>query len=180
MSAFIKKTSFVGFVFTLTFCHQALSSERVIGSAAFLKAYEEEIKKSTWKKKFHNAAAAGDIETLNQLRFRVDVEARDYNGWTAVHHATANDQTEALRFLVNELGANIETRDNLDQTATFIAIKDNKLKTLRVLVNELRANIKEKDYGRMSSLQFAELKENWEALEILANELKRRKTHCGY
>ncbi len=54
MNAFVKKTSFVGFIFAFTFCHQALSSEHVIGSGAFLKAYEEEIKKTSWKKKFHN------------------------------------------------------------------------------------------------------------------------------
>lgn len=181
MSAFIKKTSFAGFIFALTFCHQALTSERVIGPSAFLKAFDEEIRRITWRRMFHNAAAEGDIETLNQLKFRVNVDAKDSEGKTAIHYASANDQVEALRVLVNELGANIEARDNLHQTAVFITIKDNRLQTLRVLVSELGANIKEKSYGQMSSLQFAELKENWEALEILANELKRRKdSPCAY
>lgn len=187
MSAFIKKTSFVGVIFSFTFifCHQALTSERVIGPSAFLKALDEARRKRAWKKRmFLNAAAAGDIETLREFhRAGVDVEAKDPNGQRAIHIAAANDQAETLRFLVNELGANIEARDNIGETALFATIKNNKLElnALRVLINELRANVNARNNANQTILQFAAMRvESGTLLAVLIDELSNKKKTCGY
>jgi ankyrin repeat protein len=58
----------------------------------------------------HNAAGAGNIEAVQYyLNKGVDINAKDYKGWTALHHASWDLHKEAVELLINE-GAQINVK----------------------------------------------------------------------
>ena len=58
----------------------------------------------------HGAAAKGNIEAVQyHLNKGVDINAKDYKGWTALHHASWDLHKEAVELLINE-GAQINVK----------------------------------------------------------------------
>ena len=59
---------------------------------------------------FHRAARNGDVITVDQmLREGIPVNA-SYGDWTALHYATASNQTDVIKRLVHE-GADVNRQD---------------------------------------------------------------------
>ena len=60
------------------------------------------------------AAQAGDWRTvkyITNLRRKIDVDAQDFKGWTALHYAASKDAYKAINWLI-EAGANRNLPDN--------------------------------------------------------------------
>ena len=81
----------------------------------------------------HQAAAAGDIETVRQ---HLAVQAPGYvdtpneSGWTPLHFSYAKGQTEMSRYLLDN-GANYEARNKLGQAPADILLLKRTTKTAR-------------------------------------------------
>lgn len=67
------------------------------------------------------AAAQNDVQHCTTLcQCNVDLDVQDEHGWTALHHAAANNAPDAIFFLLEE-GANRDFRDRNKRKAVHIA-----------------------------------------------------------
>ncbi len=104
----IKKSIFVGFVFTLPLAlyHQALAQKST----------------ATMERAWFEAAESGDIEKMRELhKAGVDVETKDIFGNRATHLATMHRKIENLIILITELNANTRARNKFRKTIRSIA-----------------------------------------------------------
>lgn len=83
----------------------------------------------------HTAAELGDVASIQHLYHhrRVDLDARNENGESAVFLAALYNQPQAVS-LLNSLGARVSTPDHLGQTPLFIAATENLVGVIEVLV----------------------------------------------
>ncbi|XP_069176074.1 transient receptor potential cation channel subfamily A member 1 [Procambarus clarkii] len=81
-------------------------------------------------------AAKGDLVELERL-YKSDptrVAIVDKRGWTALHHAAANNQTQAIVFLIHH-GADVDAQDGLGRTALHTAVLKDALDAIDLLLN---------------------------------------------
>ena len=79
------------------------------------------------------ASEKGDIEVIKQqLAAGWDVNAKDDNGWTPLHHAVPNGHKEIAELLIAE-GANVNAKDERGKTPLDWAIKYKRNETIDLL-----------------------------------------------
>jgi ankyrin repeat protein len=75
-----------------------------------------------------------------------DVNQRGEHGFTALTAATFGGNHDTLRYLVEEIGADVDSPDNLSRTPLYSAASMNRLAFVRVLL-QLGADIDRTDNG---------------------------------
>ncbi len=77
------------------------------------------------------------------LRSTTDINAQDEDGWTLLHLAATNENTNIIEELVAR-GAAIEAKDNIGTTPLHVAVHTNNAEAVRALI-KAGANVKIKD-----------------------------------
>ena len=86
-----------------------------------LRSTEREYEGRVWKHSAQNCRVWGDVRAIESLiSAGADINERNEDGMTALHHAVAQDHPEAVRRLV-ELGASLDIRDNAGNTVRALA-----------------------------------------------------------
>ncbi len=89
-----------------------------------------------------------DIVQFLIVEARVDIEAREADGWTALYCAVDEDNPEIINLLLKVGHADYETRDNYGMTALHWAAKRNKPQAAKAL-KEIGANLNAvNNYGK--------------------------------
>lgn len=75
----------------------------------------------------HRAASIGSIAIMRlliQLAKGVNVNAKDNDGWTSLHHALAEGHADAAIYLVDEAGADVNIENDDGQTPIQVAVDE--------------------------------------------------------
>ena len=101
------------------------------------------------------AADSGHVEVVRLLlaRTRPDVNAKDYDGSTALHFAARRGKTEAARLLI-EAGADVNATDNHGRTALMYAAMNGYRPSTALLLGR-RATVDAKDRAGNTALLLA-------------------------
>ncbi|XP_078614471.1 death-associated protein kinase 1-like isoform X1 [Branchiostoma floridae x Branchiostoma japonicum] len=127
---------------------------------------------------FKRAVERGDVQTVRRgLQTGVDVNQRfHYNywhGWTALHMASANGDTEMVKLLV-QLGANVEAKDKNGWTALHWASRIGNTEVVKLLI-QLGANVEAKDKDGTKPLDYVRDQDRRRFLKNLATEVSYHK-----
>lgn len=116
----------------------------VLPTLLFVLAVPESIDKANaWAKRqklnmslhLHNAARMGDVDKLNALiGAGEDLEAVDYDGWTALHVASKAGNSGIAASLI-DAGAEIESRTGTGKTPLHVAAAEGRADMVELLVN---------------------------------------------
>lgn len=118
------------------------------------------------KKLLKKAAIKGDVGEIQRLKaLKVDVNAKDNIGQTAMHHAAIFGQDEALTTL-KALGAYINAEDNYGRTPLHYAASEGQNSTIRKLA-ALGANIEARENFGGTPLHEAASNNQIEAINTL-------------
>ncbi|APR98127.1 ankyrin repeat domain-containing protein [Wolbachia endosymbiont of Folsomia candida] len=93
------------------------------------------------------------LKYLNDCIGIVDINAKNTEGKTALHHAALANNHDTIKLLL-EKGANIDAKDNKGQTALYYAALANNPDTVKLLL-EKGANHNTEDYNGTKPLFFA-------------------------
>ena len=99
------------------------------------------------EKKLFSAAERGHTETIKSLLDEaVDVNAKDHNGSTALHHAALNGHTETVKLLLDE-GADINVKNNYGTHVIHYAAHNGHTEIVKLLLDEgVDINVKNTEY----------------------------------
>ena len=115
------------------------------------------------------AARTGDIEQVRELiALRVDVNARDRSGRTALHIAAGRGQTDIVQLLIQSC-AHVDPRDTEGCTPLHLAAAGGQKDTVKVLLDN-RADLEARDREGRSPLQYAATRGHAEVVELLLNK----------
>ena len=100
----------------------------------------------------HEAAKDGNIKAVKQhLAAGTDVDAKDMNGWTPLHHAALNGQKETAEILIGE-GADVNAGDKI--TPLHYAAQYGEMEIVELLI-DAGADVNAKNYERKTPLDRA-------------------------
>jgi ankyrin repeat protein len=114
------------------------------------------------------AAKGGDLEDVKELIQRgVNIDSKDKDGLTPLHHAVASDNLELLRLLIAG-GADVNVRENNSWNTPLLinAVLGEHWEALKVLL-EKGADLNAKDNWNRTTLHFAAWHGYTEAVDIL-------------
>jgi len=97
------------------------------------------------------------LEVLKELLIRkADLEARDNNGWTCLHHACRNGKTEVARFLISNT-ADPSSITGDQKTVLMLATIEGKYELVKELtkISAVRKQVADKDALNITALHFA-------------------------
>ena len=113
----------------------------------------------------HQAAKDGNIKAVKQhLAAGTDVDAKDMNGWTPLHHAALNGQKETAVILIGE-GADVNAGDKIITPLHYAAQYGDK-EIVELLVAK-GANVNAKNKRGLTPLQDAAVFGQTEIAELL-------------
>jgi ankyrin repeat protein len=99
------------------------------------------------------------------------INALDGLGATPLHYAARNGYLDAVKFLVQEAGADVESKDgSWGQTPLSWPAVHGRLDAVKFLVKEAGADVESKDGGGRTPLSWAAYNGELEAVEFLAKE----------
>lgn len=84
-----------------------------------------------------NKAAAGGKDTIIMILMagkRLDVSAKDEQGWTALHHASNNGHETTIKLLLKDFGADPAAQSSDGQTALHLAVEGKYKHVIKLLV----------------------------------------------
>jgi len=97
------------------------------------------------------------LEVLKELlEKKGDLNARDGNGWTAIHHACRNGKIEAARFLM-QLSSDPGTKAHDDKTTLMLAAMEGKLDVVSELLKarQVKAQVPDRDALGATALHYS-------------------------
>jgi len=98
----------------------------------------------------------GHSKVVNWLaKHRVDTNAERSYGWRALHLAASEGQSEAVKWLVKEGGADVESKDDSGQTPLSRAAANGHLEIVKFLMREGGADVESKDNRGRTALDLA-------------------------
>ena len=113
----------------------------------------------------HDATMFGNIEAVKQhLAAGTDVDAKDMNGWTPLHHAALNGQKETVEMLIGE-GADVNAGDKIITPLHYAAQYGDK-EIVELLIAK-GANVNAKNKRGLTPLQDAAVFGQTEIAELL-------------
>lgn len=117
---------------------------------------EHEVRKSPEEQVLHahwfEAASAGDINTLKKLVNKININARDYYGSTALICATERWQQGAVEFLLTIPEININAQNKFDESALLVAAINNSRNIVTLLLAMPGINVNAQNKHRNSPL----------------------------
>jgi ankyrin repeat protein len=123
---------------------------------------------------------AGTIEMIELfIKNNVNVNFKDFNGFTALMKAILNDKIDIVRFLVEECKAEVDIQNNNGQTPLMYAISKQNIEIVKLLVNK-GADIYKNDINGNTPLKYAEETGNQELVEFLNKPYKCSFRGCDY
>ena len=72
-----------------------------------------------------SAAVVGDEDKIKQLEPQIDINAIDYNGMTALHHAAIHLHLDLVRYLVSIEGIDATIEDKFGRSASWATLDVN-------------------------------------------------------
>ncbi|HNI25503.1 MAG TPA: ankyrin repeat domain-containing protein, partial [Leptospiraceae bacterium] len=96
------------------------------------------------------------VSSLDRVKLRFDIYAKDRNGLTLLHKASTSDNLERIKYLV-ENGADVNAKDEAGRTPLHISADFDKIDTVKYLI-EKGADIHRKDKNGRTPIHFA----SWE------------------
>jgi len=86
------------------------------------------------RQQLYNAAERGSVPAITAaLQARVDINSKDWYGWTALHWAVSANKSNAVTHLIRQ-GANVSAMDSVGDTALHWAAQNSNHEISRVLL----------------------------------------------
>lgn len=118
------------------------------------------------RKTINQAVVDGDIEQVkSQISEGTDVNTKNRMGWTLLHTAIRNRQTEIVTFLI-EKGADVNAKDNRSRTPLHAAVETGQKSVAEQLIAK-RAEINVMDSRADNALSLAKKNNQKEIVELL-------------
>eukprot|EP01033_Poteriospumella_lacustris_P010796 gene10796-7685_t len=107
----------------------------------------------------HKAAADNSLSGLKfflSLRGhkKINKNALDHHGMSALHHAAEKGHVDSIRFLVSDAGMKVNLRSSYGNTPLMLAVKENRVDAIKVLC-ELNADITLENHCGYTCFHFA-------------------------
>jgi len=96
----------------------------------------------------HVASSQGQIEIVHELLQcgNIDINLKDYDGWTALHSASSNGQAEVVAMLLEKYQyIDVNAKDRLDWTALHVSASNGHANVVSILLNSEDIIINAKD-----------------------------------
>ena len=121
---------------------------------------------------FH-IACHSNLEIAKNLyeKYKIDTEAKDNEGKTAIFYAIMSKNIEIVKYLCENTNVNIEAIDNEGQTVLIEACRCCNLDIIQYLCENMNANIEARDNERTSVLSIACLDNNLETVQYLCGKV---------
>lgn len=124
--------------------------------ASFLKTF---INNLLWPKsdkdRWFEAAKEGDTETIKKLLDKIDINAKDEIGFTALFHAVWGRHEELTRFLLTVPGIDVNTQNKSRSSALMSAAHGERLSLVQLLLQAPGININHQDNEGETALIWA-------------------------
>ena len=118
------------------------------------------------------AAGNGHRDTVMELlEGGVDVNARDNQGWTALHYAASGGHSDLVVLLLDNIEtASIATMDQDKQPPLCLAATNGHVEAVKILVKEAGPDVKLKDWSQWTPLSLAAQNGCLEVVKFLVKE----------
>jgi len=109
-----------------------------------------------WNKKLLDAADGGNLAGVEEaLTNGADVNAKDNDGWTALHWASRLGHIETVKALLQVDGIEINAKDNDGWTALHYASMNGRTEVVKALLQVDGLEINAENHEKNTALDFA-------------------------
>lgn len=122
---------------------------------------------------FHKAAADNSLAGIKYFlglrgHKKINPNALDHHGLTALHHAAANGHVDSIQYLIETAGMKINVRSSYGNTPLMIAVKENRVQAIALLC-QLNADITLENNCGYTCFHFAAEANRFESIKAIGD-----------